>query len=150
MTNEKLAETIDKFLPFWEKEEENCYETTLEMLNNNNTKELQDAYNYFVDLYGADVILDELASRIANNKLAERKRELIRQANLVVNFIDEHNNKFETLELTDFLQDNEIEYMYFESIKELFSYYTEEKYNTLMFNKVIFMKSGEIIILQAF
>lgn len=68
MTNEKLAETIDKFLPFWEKEEENCYETTLEMLNNNNTKELQDAYNYFVDLYGADTILAELKNRIEKIK----------------------------------------------------------------------------------
>lgn len=149
MTNEQLAKEIDDFLPFWEKEED-CYKTTLEALNRNDTKELQDIYNYFVDLYGADIILDELANRIADNKLAERTRELIRQKNAVIKFMNKRNQNFEGLELIDFLQANDIEYVYFENIKELFNYYTEENYNALIFDKVIFMKDGSIIILARF
>ena len=70
MTNKQLAKAIDNFLPFWEKEE-NCYEETLETLERNDTKELQEAYNYFVDMFGADKILAELKQRITENEFLE-------------------------------------------------------------------------------
>lgn len=66
---------------------------------------------------------------------------------IVIKFINEHNNNFKDLELTDFLQNENIDYMFFADIKELFDYFTEQDYNTLFFDNVIFLKDESIIIL---
>lgn len=66
---------------------------------------------------------------------------------IVIKYINEHNNNFKDLELTDFLQDNNIDYMFFADIKEMFDYFTEQDYNTLFFDNVIFLKNESIIIL---
>ena len=66
---------------------------------------------------------------------------------IVIKYINEHNNNFKDLELTDFLQDNNIDYMFFADIKEMFDYFTEQDYNTLFFDNVIFFKNESIIIL---
>lgn len=66
---------------------------------------------------------------------------------IVIKFINEHNNNFKDLELTDFLHNENIDYMFFADIKELFDYFTEQDYNTLFFDNVIFLKNESIIIL---
>lgn len=139
MTNKQLAKKIDEFLPFWEKEE-NCYKTTLEALNRNDIKELQDMYNYFFELYNSDEILAEIGKRIKAKKMEAKQK--------IISFLDTHNNKIDGLELADFLQDNNIDYMYFADTKELFDYYNEDfDWNTIFFNNVILTKDGSIIIL---
>ena len=72
----------------------------------------------------------------------ENKRKLL-------NFLDYCNNNIDGLELADFLQDNDFDYMYFESIKELFDYYNEDfDWNTIFFDNVILTKDGSIFIIQ--
>lgn len=66
----------------------------------------------------------------------------------IIEFLDKKNNNTQELELTDFLQENNINYMYFENIKELFKYYNEDfNWNTIFFDNIIVTKDESIIIL---
>lgn len=60
----------------------------------------------------------------------------------------------ESNELSDYLQDNDIDYLYFEDIHDYFNYLNEdededEEYNVSSREYVIFCDSGELFILPS-
>lgn len=56
MSNEELAQKIDDFLPWWEKDDDNFYEQTLNILNSNNKYDLECMRDYFNTYYGDEEI----------------------------------------------------------------------------------------------
>lgn len=70
-----------------------------------------------------------------------------------IKFINSKECKIQGTELSDFLQENNIDYLYFESIQDYFDYINEDEdtdLNTEAREYVIFCKSGELFILQSY
>lgn len=68
-----------------------------------------------------------------------------------IKFINSKGCKTQGTELSDFLQENNIEYLYFESIQDYFDYINEDEDTDLNIGAIeyaIFCKSGELFILQ--
>ena len=140
-----LVNGWNKHKTFWVKEKDlksNMLFNTIGQAKASLTKLLKIMTDYKNDIFSI--------AEFNNDMKMTRQSQLDTQRNIVIAYINEHKNKFDELELTDFLQENNIEYMYFADTKELFDYFTEEDYNTLYFNKVIFLQDGSIIILEDF
>jgi len=56
MSNEELAQKIGDFLPWWEKDDDNFYEQTLNILNSNNKYDLMCMRDYFNAYYSDEDI----------------------------------------------------------------------------------------------
>lgn len=56
MSNEQLAQKIDDFLAWREKDDDNFYEHTLEILNSNNKYDLECMRDYFNTYYSDEEI----------------------------------------------------------------------------------------------
>lgn len=71
----------------------------------------------------------------------------------VIKFINSKNCYMESGELSDYLQDNDIDYLYFEDIQDYFNYLNEdenEEYNVSSREYVIFCDNGELFILPSY
>ena len=95
----------------------------------------------------------ELEERYVN--ILKRKDEIRAEENYlkVIKFINSKNCKMESIELSDFLQENNIGYIYFENVEDYFNYLNEDESEELNINAreyVIFCKSGELFILQSY
>ena len=67
-------------------------------------------------------------------------------------FINSKNYHMESSEFSDYLQDNDIDYLYFEDIQDYFNYLNEdenEEYNVSSREYVIFCDNGELFILPS-
>lgn len=63
----------------------------------------------------------------------------------IKNFVKKDNKK-SLEEILNFCQKNHIQYIYFESLTDLFNYYDEEEYQSFTNDMVdIFCKNGELI-----
>lgn len=87
--------------------------------------------------------------------ILRRKDEIKAEENYlkVIKFINSKNCKMESIELSNFLQENNIEYIYFENIEDYFTYLNEdesEELNVEAREYVVFCKSGELFILQSY
>lgn len=70
----------------------------------------------------------------------------------VIKFMNEKKCKMDTTEMSDFLQENDIYYMYFENIEDYFDYMNEDEEENDFVNitarkYMIFAISGELFIL---
>lgn len=95
----------------------------------------------------------ETTERYVN--VLKRKDEIKAEENYlkVIKFINSKCCKMESIELSDFLQENNIDYIYFENVEDYFNYLNEDEkqeFNIDAREYVIFCKSGELFILQSY
>ena len=90
-----------------------------------------------------------------NNKSGELYKEgdkVQKNFDKVMKFINSKNYHMESSELSDYLQDNDIDCLYFEDIQDYFNYLNEdenEEYNVSSREYVIFCDNGELFILPS-
>ena len=95
----------------------------------------------------------ETTERYVN--VLKRKDEIKAEENYlkVIKFINSKGCQMESIELSDFLQENNIDYIYFENVEDYFNYLNEDEeqeFNIDAREYVIFCKSGELFILQSY